>query len=659
MRKSIAILIIAILFMPTVANQVNAAESFNASVLELAKFNGQVHSIFELPNGQIMVGGDFTKVNGIVKLGLARLNSDGSVDPSFTAQVPGPEIPGTLDLNTKKLTFDKNPGANKIPNYFTRVWGIVPDFDGYLIVADNANYYNYHYGYLRLNHDGTYDTSYRAKYSGNIGFAPIRISRLPSGKIVLGGLYGPDNGIRVAILDKNGDFDTNFSPNPSVPKASNGGFLGMGYLGDESILVITGQPKTGVIGDPSNPCVGILKFSKSGDEDSDWERKFATHSITGLNGPGGITEPKYVGRANSFAQLPDGKLLVSVGFGLKPQVAPEKNQETCYGGTGSFVMVDENGEIDLHFKDLSLNPQTTFSATYDQDKYLVQSLVSFSASGGPTLIDKLGRVDPRLKVDAKLFFDESFFQSAGVFSLLGRYTLIAGNATNNLLVGNQENFVLRKLWLNTSSPSVSNFTCNKVKCSINILAPSQVVPGFSHEYEIDIKAGDDIQTFKIKGEEADLPPKRPNESLSIISRALSPSGKSFDSKAFSYLVPQFPPEPPSIKIVDGIKSVRLYITTSNDGGAVPSRTVIAKVSTDGTLYQISEGRYLSSISVNKTSQDFQIKAKVINSVGDSEWSDLIKIKAFEKSLTITCVKGKTVKKITAINPACPSGFKKK
>jgi hypothetical protein len=30
-----------------------------------------------------------------------------------------------------------------------------------------------------------------------------------------------------------------------------------------------------------------------------------------------------------------------------------------------------------------------------------------------------------------------------------------------------------------------------------------------------------------------------------------------------------------------------------------------------------------------------------------------------KKTTITCVKGKTTKKITAINPNCPSGYKKK
>jgi hypothetical protein len=30
-----------------------------------------------------------------------------------------------------------------------------------------------------------------------------------------------------------------------------------------------------------------------------------------------------------------------------------------------------------------------------------------------------------------------------------------------------------------------------------------------------------------------------------------------------------------------------------------------------------------------------------------------------KATTITCVKGKTIKKVTAVNPKCPTGYKKK
>src|ERR1035441_9837201 len=44
-------------------------------------------------NGQILVGGSFNKVNGITNNGVARLNSDGSVDTSFNVG-QGPQAGG-------------------------------------------------------------------------------------------------------------------------------------------------------------------------------------------------------------------------------------------------------------------------------------------------------------------------------------------------------------------------------------------------------------------------------------------------------------------------------------------------------------------------------------------------------------------------------------
>ena len=659
MAKRILFSLILIAFAFSLSQQVSGAEQFNNSTIELAKFNGPIQTIVELPNGQIMVGGDFTKVNGIVKLGLTRLNSDGSVDLTFTAQVPGPDIQGTLDVDTRKLTFDKSPDSNRTPNYFTRVWGIIPDADGYLVVAENANYYNYHFGYLRLNHDGSTDKLYRAKYSGNIGFAPIRIARLPSGKILLGGIAGSDNGIRIAVLDKNGDFDTNFSPNPSLPRDSNGGFLGMGYLEDESVLLITGQPKTGVIGDPNNPCIAVLKYSRTGTEDTTWEKNFARHSITGLNRSGGASEVSYFGRANSLAQLPDGKVLISAGFASKPTIAPQKEQETCYGGTGSFVLIDKKGDIDQNFKDTTLSPQTIFSATYEEDKYLVQSLVNFSASGGPTLIDQSGNIDFRLKVNAKRFYDESFYQTAGVFSSIGRYSLASGNATNNLLTGFQENYVLRKIWLNPASPTITNFSCVKLKCSITVSPSTQFIGGFNQDYEIDIKSASGIATYKINGETTDLPPRKLSESLSITSRAVSSSGKSFDSKPILYLMPQFVPQSPVIKVAESALSVKLTIVTNDDGGSLPSTVIVARVNPDGSYEKIFEVRYLTSIYVQRKNDSYELKSKVVNAVGESEWSEAIVVNAVAKKTTITCVKGIITKKVTALKPVCPSGYKEK
>ena len=76
--------------------------------------------------------------------------------------------------------------------------------------------------------------------------------------------------------------------------------------------------------------------------------------------------------------------------------------------------------------------------------------------------------------------------------------------------------------------------------------------------------------------------------------------------------------------------------------------------------KISEFNYLTSIVIQKESKDYQIKSKVVNSVGESDWSEPVVVKAVvTKKTTITCVKGKLIKKVTAVKPICPSGYKVK
>jgi hypothetical protein len=53
----------------------------------------------------------------------------------------------------------------------------------------------------------------------------------------------------------------------------------------------------------------------------------------------------------------------------------------------------------------------------------------------------------------------------------------------------------------------------------------------------------------------------------------------------------------------------------------------------------------------------QIKVKLVIPKGEQTPSATIKPVPIQK--TITCVKGKITKKVTALTPKCPSGYKKK
>src|SRR5688500_14543506 len=42
-----------------------------------------VHAFALQPDGKILIGGTFRTVNGVHRMGIARLNADGSLDPTF------------------------------------------------------------------------------------------------------------------------------------------------------------------------------------------------------------------------------------------------------------------------------------------------------------------------------------------------------------------------------------------------------------------------------------------------------------------------------------------------------------------------------------------------------------------------------------------------
>lgn len=79
--------------------------------------------------------------------------------------------------------------------------------------------------------------------------------------------------------------------------------------------------------------------------------------------------------------------------------------------------------------------------------------------------------------------------------------------------------------------------------------------------------------------------------------------------------------------------------------------------------------YLLSAGVsNITSQSVMVRVIANNVLGSSDFSNGIytetsrfgwKTSTSAKNITITCIKGNVTKKVTAVNPKCPSGYKKK
>jgi uncharacterized delta-60 repeat protein len=234
--------------------------------------NGNISALGIQSNGKILIGGNFTHVNGVERVGFARLNadgsldnsidlglnglplacctsilvqsdqkiifgfgsqsirlnSDGSVDNSFDLteiagsvtsiiQQPDEKIIFSLSNRLKRInqngsldtSFDPGTGPN------SRVNGIIIQADGKIIIGGQFTFYN---GVAvnriaRLNSDGSLDESFNPGMGANNTITDIALQA--DGKVIIGGQFTSFNGVtvnRIARLNSDGSLDESFEP---------------------------------------------------------------------------------------------------------------------------------------------------------------------------------------------------------------------------------------------------------------------------------------------------------------------------------------------------------------------------------------------------------------------------------------------------------------
>jgi uncharacterized delta-60 repeat protein len=157
------------------------------------------------PNGQILVGGDFTSLAGAFRYSLGRINADGSLDTNFNCAAGG--------------------------NY-PAVYCLLIQTNGQLLVGGTFSSLGgqTRAGLARLNADGTLDGAFNPGLSYSSGIPTARSLALQAdGKIVLGGSFDAVGGQArncLARLNANGSLDTDFSP-----------ALGAAYSSASSVLL--------------------------------------------------------------------------------------------------------------------------------------------------------------------------------------------------------------------------------------------------------------------------------------------------------------------------------------------------------------------------------------------------------------------------------------
>ena len=141
--------------------------------------NGIVSSVALQPEGQVLIGGSFTSVNGTNCQGIARLNANGSLDSSFN---PRTGVSGTV--SSVALQPD---GKVLIGGSFTNV--------------NNTNRNNI----ARLNANGSLDGSFNPGTGAN--GSVLSVASQSDGKVLIGGNFTTVNGVwRSRVARLYGDF---------------------------------------------------------------------------------------------------------------------------------------------------------------------------------------------------------------------------------------------------------------------------------------------------------------------------------------------------------------------------------------------------------------------------------------------------------------------
>jgi uncharacterized delta-60 repeat protein len=147
--------------------------------------NGKPNFILRQPDGKVLIGGDFTAVNGIARNRIARLNGDGSLDAGFNS-VTG----ANNSVSAMALQAD---GKILIGGAFTAVNGTARSY------------------IARINSDSTLDVGFNPVVNGSV----MSLALQSDGKVLIGGIFTTVNGVArsyIVRLNNGGTTDTVFNP---------------------------------------------------------------------------------------------------------------------------------------------------------------------------------------------------------------------------------------------------------------------------------------------------------------------------------------------------------------------------------------------------------------------------------------------------------------
>ncbi len=268
--------------------------SFADVVVKTGASNGVITGIATLPNGQVIIKGFFTLINGQTRESVARLNADGSLD-SFNPKVANDFTVSTnadgilVQPDGKFFLIGRfasasgsqvarfNADGSLDTNYNSAVGS---GFMNYALQPDGKIIYAGNSGLARLNADGSPDSSFNAPtFSVNINTRvnPLVAAVMNNGKILVGGKFNfinlttisgtPRTGF--ARLNADGSLDTTYGTNGGATVSGNGSNQG-GNTGIVQAIALQSDGNALIAGifqyvnNFSQPTLARLKVSATG-----------------------------------------------------------------------------------------------------------------------------------------------------------------------------------------------------------------------------------------------------------------------------------------------------------------------------------------------------------------------------------------------------------
>jgi uncharacterized delta-60 repeat protein len=383
-----------------------------------------VRSIAVQADGKIAVGGSFDTVNGFNRKSLARLNADGSLDPLFLAEmnsaaavivvalaiqadgkiVMGGDfsvVNGDARANVARLNPNGSVDTNFVVSPNSYLTALATQSDGSIVMGGNFLSVNGidRRRLARLDSSGNLDDNFAASAIPPVGVSGtvFAMATQPNGKVVIGGAYTQIEGTFVAYVHRfnanghPGGVENRFPPLNNAVRAIAIQADGKTLLGGEFTQI--GNAPAGRIGRflQENNAVDTGFNTGTGANNSihaivvQPDKKILVGgAFTQFNGTAhnGIVRLKEDGTIDSA--------FVSPPFGSVSAIALQSDGKILIAGGSNIIRLDSDGGVDASFTSGFSNGLITAIAVQLDGKILVGGLFS-TYNGLPTI--NLGRLN--------------------------------------------------------------------------------------------------------------------------------------------------------------------------------------------------------------------------------------------------------------------------